>query len=129
MTFWLGIYHRNESHCISLLRDQEAERRKMGDKNKLVHNFNSNELENILYAAEHGKLNHNLSPFFTRPAYSGTKASVGGVGECICNECPYYGTTESGLNKKCLFPWFEPQDHDVAAYEYLPCAKEDGLSD
>lgn len=95
----------------------------MGDKNRITHNFMSIDMENLIRDSDFGKLSKNLSPFYTRPAYSGTKASVGGLRDPICEKCPYYGTRESGLKKKCLFPWFNPKDHDVEVYEYLPCVK------
>ena len=99
----------------------------MGDKNKIVHNLLSLDMTRLFDDSDRGRLSKNLSSFYTRPAYSGTKASVGGLRDCICKKCPYYGTAESGLKKKCLFPWFDPKDHDVAVYEYLPCAKGGGI--
>lgn len=54
----------------------------MGDKNRIIRvkdkKFSDPEFEKLLRDSDNGKLRHDLSPFFTRPAYVYTKAAVGG---------------------------------------------------
>lgn len=40
--------------------------------------FSDPEFTKLLRDSDTGKLNHDLSPFFTRPLYAYTKAEVGG---------------------------------------------------
>ena len=54
----------------------------MGDRHRIPKlkdkKFSDPEFE-VLLRIEPNKLKHNLSPFFTRPAYQYTKAEVGGI--------------------------------------------------
>lgn len=46
----------------------------------------------------------------------------------MCEPCGYY--KENELNKlECQFPWFDPEDYDLAAYDYLPCKEVDHEED
>lgn len=54
----------------------------MGDLHKIIKakdkKFSDPEFE-FLLVCDVNRLSHNLSPFYTRPAYAYTKASVGGI--------------------------------------------------
>lgn len=49
----------------------------MRKMSKQPHRLN-NDFDNLVYAAEHGRLQHRLSPFYERPAYYGTSQQIGG---------------------------------------------------
>ena len=57
----------------------------MGDRSRLTKQFTDNTFEKLMRDADTGKLKHNLSPFYTRPAYSYTIASVGGIKNGVSN--------------------------------------------
>lgn len=90
---------------------------------EMKHEYNS-AFDHLMVDADRGALGDKLSPFMTRPAYAHTSMEQKRVfPENICNECAYY--MENELNKKvCHFPWFDPQEFDVAVHPYLPCVKE-----
>lgn len=56
----------------------------MGDKNRIIRakdkKISDPEFETLLKISPE-KLRHNLSPFFTRPAYQYTKSEVGSVSD------------------------------------------------
>ena len=55
----------------------------MGDKHRIPRcadkSYSDPEFERTLRDSDKGRLKHNLSPFFTRPAYQYTKVAVGGI--------------------------------------------------
>ena len=77
--------------------------------------------ENMIYMQEQGRKEVRLSKAMTRPAYAYTRAEQKQIFHTpLCESCGYYRDNEQ--NKlECQFPWFEPQDYDLAAYDYLPC--------
>lgn len=52
----------------------KAKKRKMSDQ---PHNMN-NDFDILVSQSDYHRLNHKLSPFFTRPLYYGTSIQIGG---------------------------------------------------
>lgn len=76
----------------------------------------------MIYMEEQGKKERKLSSFFTRPAYAGTSLEQKEFKSgCKCEPCPYYREPGEGRKKDCQFPWLNPEEYDLAAYDYLPC--------
>ena len=105
----------------------EAERREMSTKkiSSIRHDYNPT-VDKLLQDHEHGRLTDRLSNFMTRPAYAYTSMEQRQIFERpMCEPCGYYRENEQ--NKlECQFPWFDPEDYDLAAYDYLPC--KEGLT-
>lgn len=78
-------------------------------------------IDNLIYMQEQGRKEIHLSKAMTRPAYAYTSTAQKQIFQKpICEPCGYYRENEQ--NKlECQFPWDEPQDYDLAAYDYLPC--------
>ncbi len=57
----------------------------MGDKNKICKDWNDPSFAKLLRDMEKGKVNKNLSSFYTRPVYAYTKAKVGDIGDELPN--------------------------------------------
>lgn len=56
---------------------QSREEGLMRKMSKQKHNHNAT-VDAILYAADHGRIKHDLSPAYTRPLYYGTSQQIGG---------------------------------------------------
>lgn len=98
-------------------------------KTTLANTMYDHRIENMIYLQEQGRLPMRLSRAMTRPAYAYTSMEQKRIYQCsVCDPCGYY--RENELNKlECQFPWEEPEDYDMAAYDYLPCmegAKDEG---
>lgn len=125
MTFW-GIYH---SECpITKQKSPEAlpqaeRRRGVAPRRpiKIKHEINV-EFDKLLNDADHGRLPRHLSKFMTRPAYAYTSAQQKTIfRQSTCDSCSYYYKAEEKPKEECTFPWDDPEDYDLAAYDYLPC--------
>ena len=80
------------------------------------------DFDRLISDSEHGRLPRNLSKAMTRPAYAYTSAEQKKIfKQSVCVGCGYFYKTEEMPREDCMFPWFDPEDYDVAAYEYLPC--------
>ena len=91
----------------------------------IKHDFNP-EMDKLIRDQEHGRLGNKLSKFMTRPAYAYTSLEQRNIyARPMCEPCGYY--RENELNKlECQFPWADPEEYDMAAYDYLPC--KEGLT-
>lgn len=84
-------------------------------------------IDNMIYLQEQGIKKVKLSKAMTRPAYQYTKAEQKTIHQTpTCESCGYYREPDEGKDKDCTFPWFEPEDYDLAAFDYLPC--KEGLT-
>lgn len=91
---------------------------------KIKHEINV-EFDKLISDSEHGKLPRNLTRAMTRPAYAYTSAQQKLIfKQSACLSCGYYYKTEDMPKEECMFPWYDPQDYDMAAYDYLPCRGE-----
>lgn len=94
----------------------------MGDKNKITHDFADGSFEKLMRDMDSGKVRKTKNWFADHPAYYGTSIQQKDPRKKNkCEDCPYYEEPEIGFKKVCQFPWFDPQDYDTAALEYLPC--------
>lgn len=96
----------------------------MGKKiSEIKHDYNVS-FERLLVDADRGALGEKFSSFMTRPAYAHTSMEQKAIfPKNKCRDCGYYLENELG-KEECTFPWFDPQDYDLAAYDNLPCGKE-----
>lgn len=84
-------------------------------------------IDYMLRTEEKGKKKVSLSKAMTRPAYAYTKAEQKQIYKTpVCETCGYYREPDISSKKDCCFPWLEPEDYDLAAYDYLPC--KEGLT-
>lgn len=84
-------------------------------------------IDGMLYMQEQGKKEILLSKAMKRPAYAYTKAQQRQVIKSfICEGCGYYYQAENMPKADCTFPRDNPEDYDLAAYDYLPC--KEGLT-
>ena len=104
-----------------LLLWQEQEGGAMGDKNKIVHDFDDGTLDKIMRDLDHGRLKKSKSWCATHPAYYGTSIQQKIIEKDPCEKCSYFIRPGMGLKKKCRYPWKNPKDYDMAVKEYLPC--------
>lgn len=82
-------------------------------------------IEGLIYKQENHGRPINLSKAMTRPAYAYTSAQQKLIfKQSACLSCGYYYKTEEMPKEECIFPWDDPQDYDMAAYDYLPCKGE-----
>lgn len=90
-------------------------------KTALASHIYDHTIENMIYLQEQGRKEVRLSKAMTRPAYAYTRAEQKQIFQTpLCEACGYFRENEQ--NKlECQFPWDEPQDYDLAAYDYLPC--------
>lgn len=96
----------------------------MSKFSELKHETNI-DFDRLLNDAEHGKLKKNLSSFFTRPAYKGTSMETRTVfKEDKCKGCSYFYKQCDMPEEKCMFPWWDPAEHDEAVLPYLPCQED-----
>lgn len=78
--------------------------------------------DRLLHEAEHNRLSKNLSKAMTRPAYAYTSLEQKNVYQnAKCEPCVYFRKSDSGKKKECQFPWDDPEDYDLAVFDYLPC--------
>lgn len=98
-------------------------------KTALASHIYDHTIENMIYMQEQGRKEARLSKAMTRPAYAYTRAEQKKIFQTpLCEPCGYYRENEH--NKfECQFPWFEPQDYDLAAYDYLPCKEVDYIEE
>lgn len=93
---------------------------------KIKHELNP-VFDKLVNDSANGRLKGPLSPFMTRPAYKFTKAEQKTIHQpSTCESCGYYREPDVGKDKDCTFPWFAPEDYDLAAFDYLPC--KEGLT-
>lgn len=84
-------------------------------------------IDNLIYMQEQGRKEIKLTKAMTRPAYAYTKAQQRQVIKPpMCEGFGYYYQAEDMPKPDCTFPWFDPEDYDLAAYDYLPC--KEGLT-
>ncbi len=96
-------------------------------KTALASHIYDHTIENMIYMQEQGRKEIRLSKAMTRPAYAYTKIEQKRVIEPpMCEGCGYYIQAVDMPKPDCTFPWFDPQDYDLAAYDYLPC--KEGLT-
>lgn len=95
-------------------------------KSSLASQMYDHMIENMIYLEEQGRKEIKLTKTMTRPAYAHTSLEQKQIFQTpLCESCGYFRENEQ--NKlECQFPWFEPQDYDLAAYDYLPC--KEGLT-
>ena len=95
-------------------------------KSSIAERSNDFAIDGMIYMQEQGRKDIKLSKAMTRPAYAYTRAEQKQIFQTpLCEPCGYFRENEQ--NKlECQFPWFEPQDYDLAAYDYLPC--KEGLT-
>lgn len=95
-------------------------------KTALANQMYDHKIENMIYLQEQGRMQIKLSRAMTRPAYAYTRLEQKRIFQTpLCEPCGYYRENEQ--NKlECQFPWAEPEDYDLAAYDYLPC--KEGLT-
>ena len=87
-------------------------------------------IDNMLVAEERGKKQVKLSKAMTRPAYAYTKAEQKQIYKTpVCEACGYFKEPDIGAKKDCCFPWLDPEDYDLAAFDYLPCKEADYAED
>lgn len=92
---------------------------------KIKHELNP-DFDKLVNDAEQGRLTRHMSAFMTRPAYAYTKAEQKQIYKTpVCETCGYYREPDILCKKECCFPWFDPEDYDIAAYDYLPCKEAD----
>lgn len=96
-------------------------------KTKVAERGSDWKIDGMIRMEELGRKEVQLSDWMKRPAYAGTKLEQKTIyHEQVCKSCGYYYKTADMPKEDCMFPWFEPQDHDIAAYDYLPC--KEGLT-
>lgn len=96
-------------------------------KSSLAERSNDFGIDGMLYMQEQGRKEIKLTKAMTRPAYAYTKAEQKNIFKRpICESCGYYMEPDVGKDKDCTFPWADPEDYDLAAYDYLPC--KEGLT-
>lgn len=84
-------------------------------------------IDGMLYMQEQGRKEIHLSKAMKRPAYAHTSMEQKTIFKAsMCEPCGYYREPDVGKDKDCCFPWFDPKDYDMAAYDYLPC--KEGLT-
>lgn len=93
----------------------------MGDKNRIVHNFGDGTLEKIMGDIDHKRIKKNSNWFFDHPAYYGTSIQQKTIRRNRCERCAYFIIPESGIRKRCCFPWNDPKEYDTAILGFLPC--------
>lgn len=95
-------------------------------KSSLASRMYDHKIENMIYLEEQGTKERKLTKAMTRPAYAYTRAEQKQIFQTpLCEPCGYFRENEQ--NKlECQFPWLDPQDYDLAAYDYLPC--KEGLT-
>lgn len=104
---------------------RRGRRKKVGDKNRITHDYSDGTLEKIMRDVDSGKLKGKSNWFMEHPAYYGTSIQQKDPRKKNkCEECSYYEEPELGFKKVCQFPWFDPKDYDMAVFEFLPCQKE-----
>ena len=98
-----------------------GKRRHIPKTSPSVRNYDTS-LDNMIYMQEQGRKQVRLTRAMTRPAYAYTRAEQRTIHEpLICDGCGYFMEPYEGKDKDCTFPWAEPEDYDLAAYDYLPC--------
>lgn len=96
-------------------------------KSSIAERSNDFAIDGMIYMQEQGRKDIKLSKAMTRPAYAYTKAQQRQVIKPpMCEGCGYYYQAEEMPKPDCTFPWFNPEDYDLAAYDYLPC--KEGLT-
>ena len=96
----------------------------MGKKiSEIKHEYNP-AFDNLIIDADRGALGEKFSRCMTRPAYAYTSMEQKAIfPKNTCRDCGYYLKNELG-KEDCHFPWIDPQDYDLAAYDNLPCVLE-----
>lgn len=102
----------------------EAERRIMSKRiSETKHEYNT-DFDKLLSDIDHGKVSTDKSPFFTRPAYYGTKQCVKPPAAVKnCNDCAYFFQKDDDYKKRCRFPWNNQKEWDKVVFNNLPCQK------
>ena len=94
----------------------------MGDKNKITHDYSDGTLEKIMRDVDSGRLKGKTNWFMDHPAYYKTSIEQKDPRKkSPCALCGYYKEPEPGRRKACRFPWDNPKDYDMAAFDFLPC--------
>ena len=96
----------------------------MGKKVSNMKHEHNTAFDKLLVDADRGALGEKLSGFMTRPAYAHTSMQQKKIfPKNKCEKCGYWRETEF-WKKVCTYPFDDPEEHDEAIYEYLPCVKE-----
>lgn len=96
----------------------------MGKKISNIKHEHNTDFDRLLIDAKRGALGEKFSSFMTRPAYAHTSMEQKTIfPRNKCRQCGYYQENELG-KEECTFPWFDPQDYDIAVYDNLPCGME-----
>lgn len=99
----------------------------MGKKISEIRHDHNTAFDKLLVDSDRGALGEKLSKFMTRPAYAHTSMEQETIfPQNKCRPCGYYLQNEMG-KEECQFPWLDPQDYDLAAYDNLPCVLEEKL--
>lgn len=98
-------------------------------RSSIAERSNDFAIDGMIYLEEQGRKEISLSKAMTRPAYAYTRVEQKRIFQKpLCEPCGYYRENEQ--NKlECQFPWDDPQDYDLAAYDYLPCKEVDYIEE
>ena len=95
-------------------------------KTALANQMYDHKIENMIYLQEQGRMQVKLSRAMTRPAYAYTSIQQKRIfPKNECDRCGYWKKTEF-WERVCTYPFENPSDYDLAAYDYLPC--KEGLT-
>ena len=94
-------------------------------RSSIAERSNDFAIDGMIYMQEQGRKDIKLSKAMTRPAYAYTKIEQKRVIEPpICDACGYFIESDAGRPRDCTFPWEDPEDYDLATYDYLPCMED-----